>query len=166
MRKFLIRRQDQNFAIEEFLNNETEGFNEFYLSKADSHYDIVENNILPIWFNAWRYEREEKFATIALMKTIAYAMGEHPIYKSIKRIILRGLTIIGSDVLRNIALRYAMTEHGIRKLESNLIPKIEHLTEIDRETIYFDGLKKIEEEIGRIRAKYPHTKIVVFIDDT
>lgn len=30
--------------------------------------------ILTVWFNAWRYEREDQFALTALMKTIAYAM--------------------------------------------------------------------------------------------
>ena len=33
-------------------------------------------NILTIWFNAWRYEREEQFALVSLMKTIAYKMDE------------------------------------------------------------------------------------------
>ena len=37
---------------------------------------LQENEILTVWFNAWRYEREDQFALIALMKTIAYAMSE------------------------------------------------------------------------------------------
>ena len=163
--KFLILRKDQYLTVEKKLGTESLGLNEFFLSKVNNRYRVIESNILPIWFNAWRYEREEKFATIALMKTIAYAMGEHRIYKNIKPIILRGLTIIGTDILRNVAQRYGMTERGIQDLESNLIPKIEHLAEIDRETIYFDGLKKIGEEIRRIRTIYPQSKIVVFVDD-
>jgi hypothetical protein len=164
--RFLIRKKDQYVTVEKRLGNKTLGLNELFISKVDDHhYEVYENDILPIWFNAWRYEREEKFATIALMKTIAFAMGEHRIYKSIKPIILRGLTIIGTDILRNVAQRYGMTERGIRELESNLIPKIEHLAEIDRDTIYFDGLRKIEEEIRRIRTIYPKSKVVVFIDD-
>jgi hypothetical protein len=67
--------------------------------------------------NAWRYEREEQFATIALMKTIAYVMGEHHAYKDIKPIILRGLAIVTKDILRNLALKYAMTKQGIEELE-------------------------------------------------
>ena len=38
--------------------------------------DGSEGRILTVWFNAWRYEREENFATIALMKTIGYEMGK------------------------------------------------------------------------------------------
>jgi predicted KAP-like P-loop ATPase len=40
-----------------------------------------DNNILTVWFNAWRYEREDQFALVALMKTIAYAMGDLPRYQ-------------------------------------------------------------------------------------
>jgi predicted KAP-like P-loop ATPase len=39
---------------------------------------LTENNenksIIPVWFNAWRYEREEQFAIIPLLKTIAFAI--------------------------------------------------------------------------------------------
>ena len=38
--------------------------------------DGSEGRILTVWFNAWRYEREENFDTIALMKTIGYEMGK------------------------------------------------------------------------------------------
>jgi predicted KAP-like P-loop ATPase len=48
-----------------------------------------DNKILTLWFNTWRYEREDQFAIIALMKTIAYAMGEHRIYEELKPILLR-----------------------------------------------------------------------------
>jgi predicted KAP-like P-loop ATPase len=40
---------------------------------------LNENNhksIIPVWFNAWRYEGEEYFALIPLMKTIALAVPE------------------------------------------------------------------------------------------
>lgn len=39
------------------------------------------DDILTIWFNAWRYEREEQFALVSLMKTIAYKMDEQPKYE-------------------------------------------------------------------------------------
>jgi predicted KAP-like P-loop ATPase len=37
------------------------------------------DDILPVWFNAWRYEREDQFAIVALLKTIAFAMGDSPL---------------------------------------------------------------------------------------
>lgn len=127
--------------------------------------NVKENDILTVWFNAWRYEREEQFAVIPLLKTIAYAMGEHPFYKNIKPILLRGLEILSKDIIRNLATRYILTKEGMDEFEKNLIPKLERIPEIDKDTIYFDGIKKIEDEIHNIREKYPRSRIVVFIDD-
>jgi predicted KAP-like P-loop ATPase len=36
-----------------------------------------DNKVLTVWFNAWRYEREDQFAIIALMKTIATVSIHH-----------------------------------------------------------------------------------------
>jgi hypothetical protein len=140
---------------------------EFFVEedKVTHNLSIRENNILTVWFNAWRYEREEQFALIPLMKTIAYAMGEHPIYKDIKPILIRGLEILSKDILRNLATRYVMTAEGFKELEEKLIPKLEKLPDIDKDTIYFDGIKKIEDEIQKIFVTYPNSRIVVFIDD-
>jgi len=84
-----------------------------FLAKEDKYrinIYLKENNVLTVWFNAWRYEREQQYALIALMKTIAYAMGDSLMYSRVKPILLRGLGIIGKDILRNLALRYAMTK--------------------------------------------------------
>ena len=32
--------------------------------------------IIPVWFNAWRYEKENQLALIPLLKTIEYAIPE------------------------------------------------------------------------------------------
>ena len=85
----------------------------------------VKNKILTVWFNAWRYEREDQYSLIALMKTIGYAMGKDDSYKKIKPILLRGLGIIGKDILRNLALRYVMTNKGIEELDNKLLPKMD-----------------------------------------
>ena len=138
---------------------------EFLVEIEDTSILIKENNILTVWFNAWRYEREEQFALIPLMKTIAFAMGEHPIYKDIKPILIRGLEILSKDILRNLATRYVMTEQGFKEFEEKLIPKLENLPEIDKDTIYFDGIKKVENKIQEIFQTYPTSRIVVFIDD-
>lgn len=123
---------------------------------------LRDNEILTVWFNAWRYEREEQFALIALMKTVAYAMAELPKYREVKKVLLRGLGIIGKDLLRNLALKYAMTEKGLEDLEKNILPKMEILSKVDKDTIYFDGIQKIEEEMHEIIKT---NRIVVFIDD-
>jgi hypothetical protein len=51
---------------------------------------LKENGILTVWFNAWKYERENQYASVALMKTIADAMGELPMYQEVKKVLLRG----------------------------------------------------------------------------
>jgi len=138
---------------------------DFFVEKDLDNTTIRENNILTVWFNAWRYEREEQFALVPLMKTIAYAMGEHPIYKNIKPILIKGLEILSKDILRNLATRYIMTETGFKEFEEKLVSKLESLPEIDKDTIYFDGIKKIEQKIDDILSNYPNSRIVVFIDD-
>ena len=126
---------------------------------------LRENHILTIWFEAWRFEREKDFATVALMKTIAYGMGRHRIFNEIKKIILKGLAIITKDVLRNLAVTYAMTPEGVAELEKNFTQKMENLAAFDKETIYFEGIKSIELKMSEILKKYPHSRVVVFIDD-
>ena len=55
-----------------------------------------------------------------------------------------------------------MTEKGLQELETRLLPKMELLSKVDKDTIYFDGVQKIEEEMKKISKK---NRIVVFIDD-
>ncbi len=67
---------------------------------------LQRNEILTVWFNAWRYEREDQFAIIALVKTIGFAMSKHPIYKELKPILLNAVKIIGKSLLSEIASNY------------------------------------------------------------
>jgi predicted KAP-like P-loop ATPase len=120
------------------------------------------DEILPVWFNAWRYERENQFALIALMKTLAYAMGALPTYREVKKVLIRGLGIIGKDVLRQFALKYLMTDKGVEDFEKNLLPKMDLLSKVDKDTIYFEGMITIEGEMKKISKT---NRIVVFIDD-
>jgi hypothetical protein len=43
-----------------------------------------QTGIMIVWFNAWRFEREDQFAIVSLMKTIAYEMGKHELYKNVE----------------------------------------------------------------------------------
>jgi hypothetical protein len=147
------------------LRNETRP-DEFLVERKNSSRIVRKNEILTVWFNAWRYESEENFALIPLMKTIAYTMGEDPMYKNLKQAIFRSLAILGKDALRGLAMRF-FTEKGIQQVEDNISYKLARAVEFDKQVIYFEGLKKIEEEMQQIMDKYPGSKkrIVVFIDD-
>lgn len=130
-----------------------------------NHNDPQNQKIVPVWFNAWRYEREEHFATIALLRTIAYAIADHEKFKQVHNTIIRGLKIVGIDALRKISTDAIMTEKGWDKLETQLTEKMEFLNKIEKDTIYFDGMKNIKEMMDKIRKDDPKYRIVVFVDD-
>jgi len=73
---------------------------------------LQRNEILTVWFNAWRYEREDQFAIVALVKTIGFAMSRHPIYKELKPILLNAVKIIGKGFLSEVASKY-IGEKGV-----------------------------------------------------
>ncbi len=135
------------------------------IEKQLKQIDNGSNVILPVWFNAWRFEREDQFAMIALMKTLAYGMTNHPNFQSISDIILNGLKIIGKDALRSLALQTALTEKGIDEFEKKLTPKMDFINKLDKETIYFDGLTTIESKMDEIIKTNAKSRIIVFIDD-
>ena len=121
--------------------------------------------ILTIWFNAWRYEREEQLAITALMKTIAYKMGEHDIYKEIKPIIIRSLTVITKGVLSGIVGKILGDKVADGFTKEKILPYMDLFAEIDKDTIYFDGIHKIEQEMNKILKLYGSSRVVIFIDD-
>lgn len=121
-------------------------------------------NTLTVWFNAWRYEREEQFAITALMKTVAYAMETHPIYAEIKPILLRSVKIFTKGFLSEVASKF-IGEKGVDEFKERLLPKMDLLAEVDKDTIYFDGIYQIEKEMSRIMNNYHSSKVVIFIDD-
>jgi len=134
-----------------------------------------DKSIIPVWFNAWRYEREEQFAIIPLLKTIAYAIPEdRKDLKDLKEKLKKGgMNFLKKipDIIPSIAGQYFgegarnVTDEMIKSFKEQFIPKLELLSEVDKETIYFDGLDNIEEELRKIRAKNLSFKIVVFVDD-
>jgi hypothetical protein len=140
---------------------------DFYIEETfDDVFVIRENTILTVWFNAWKYENEENFALIPLMKTIAFTVQEHLAYKNLKDVIFKGVTVISKELINNIFANYLLfSSDSIDKIDNKLKEKLQDLPEIDKDNIYFDGMRKIELEMQKIMKKYTNTKIVVFIDD-
>ena len=122
------------------------------------------DNIVSVWFNAWRYEREENYGLVALLKTIAIELDKRGHYKSLSKIIKRSLLFLGKDFLRQFAAQF-ITGKGIEEFEKNILPRLEKYDNIDKNTIYFDGLNKISQELKEIRLKDNSNRIIVFIDD-
>lgn len=124
----------------------------------------TDQKILPIWFNAWQYDREENLATLSLMKNVAYEMSGHAKFDPVSKTILKGLTILGKDITQNLIQEIvANKEFG----KENIIDdKIGQLNELYRESIYFDGLKKIKSQMEEIRKSFGKDfRVVIFIDD-
>jgi nucleoside-triphosphatase THEP1 len=121
---------------------------------------IKSADIMTVWFNAWRFEREDQFAIVSLMKSIAYKMGEHPRYKTVKPYFLKGIASIG----KGLTAKYILPEKYVDELYSKSFADTKVLEE-DKDTIYFDGIKKIEKAINCIIKEHPLSRIVVFVDD-
>jgi uncharacterized protein YjbI with pentapeptide repeats len=149
-----------------------------YYKLEDNNKKLKDNNqkisIIPVWFNAWRYEREEQFAIIPLLKTIAYEIPDEEQFKDLKQKIKKGsINFLKKipDIIPSIVESYfgkgarKITDTAIDSFKKELIPKLELLAEVDKDTIYFEGLDNIQKEVQKIRDKNDSFKIVVFVDD-
>jgi len=123
-----------------------------------------EQKILCIWFNAWQHNREDNLASLSLLKTIAYATENHDKFSTLSKTIFRGLPIIGKEILQEIAQQTVSKK--MNDLNENIDEKIEFLKNLDRESIYFNGLEKIKLQMEKIRnLEDKDYRIVIFIDD-
>ncbi len=123
----------------------------------------VQQKIIPVWFNAWKYEREENPATIAFLKTIGFALQDHPKFDPICKAIFNGLALVGKDVKQKYVVD-ALGNDQVSHLE--FMKKTEFLNDLEKKSIYFQGLDIVNNEMQRIRKMIgKEYRIVVFIDD-
>ena len=120
-------------------------------------------NVVPIWFNAWFYEREQHLAILPLLNTIIADMASYPDLKEVKD---------GVDKVRlsflNKFLKSIKINLGI--LEISPGDAINEATELSKsiksEAIYYNEFKYIEEILEKYNEKMKkELRIVVFIDD-
>jgi len=119
--------------------------------------------ILPIWFNAWKYEREDNLATVSLLKTVGYAMAGHQRFDTLSKTIFKGLTIVSKDMMQQIAMQVVTKQNTID--DEDIDQKMDYLNKLYRDSVYYEGLDKIKEEMQSIREKDPECRVVIFIDD-
>jgi hypothetical protein len=130
--------------------------------KLDEKNKTGKTNILTVWFDAWRYEREEQFALVPLMRTIAYKMDEQPKYEKAKVVFFKSIV----TAAKGLASKYVLPEKYVEELHGNLTSSaMKTLAEEDKDTIYFHGLKQIEDEMKKVLEDSPESRVVVFIDD-
>jgi hypothetical protein len=125
---------------------------------------IQRQEILCVWFNAWRFEREERLAITALLKSIAFAMQGHEKFDGLSKIIFRGLTILGKEVEQKMILDALVKESGVNEL---IEKRIQFFNQVEKRSIYFEGVNEVRKEMQRIRQmeNAQDIRIVVFIDD-
>lgn len=141
--------------------------------------DTNNENIITVWFDAWKYENENQFALIPLLKTINYSIKDEKDEKKKKlKDSLREAAIftldLSSGVVSSIIGHYAgkeagdLSKEGLEKVADKLIPelrKLRELSDLDSNGIFYNGIKRIQDAIDEIRENNPQFKLVVFIDD-
>jgi GTPase SAR1 family protein len=132
-----------------------------------------DNQAVLVRFETWRYEREEQFALIPLLKTIAFALPDEKQFQPLKQKLKRGA--IGflkktPDIVSSIISKYSenagkIAQEAIDSFRKEFNSKVELFAEVDKDTLYFDGFEDIQKEIKDIRQENPAFRIVVFVDD-
>jgi hypothetical protein len=144
------------------------------MDSIDKKLQNEDKDIIIVRFETWRYEREEQFALIPLLKTIAFALPEEPQFQDLKQKLKRGaINFIKKtpDIVSSILSKYINEDVGVITKETfdsfkkEFNSKMELLAEVDRDTLYFDGFDEIKNEIKKILNKNSNFKIVVFVDD-
>jgi len=136
-----------------------------------------DNNLIVVRFESWRYEREDQFALVPLLKTIAFALPDDPVFQSLKhKLKTGGITFLKKtpEIVSSIVSKQLGEEAGavmqtaIDSFRGQINSKVDLLAEVDRDTLYFDGFEDVRNEISRIRRSQlrgPAFRIVVFVDD-
>lgn len=132
------------------------------IEKTLASNDSQTQTFLPIWFNAWKYEREENLATVSLLKTVGYAMANHITFDQLSKTIFKSLTIVGKDLMQQIALQAVSKTKQAADVE--IEEKMDYLNSLYRDSVYYEGLDKIKDQMDAIRAQGDH-RVVIFIDD-
>lgn len=105
-------------------------------------------------FETWRYEREDQFALIPLLKTIAFALPDDEKFERLRDKLKRGATNLikrTPDIASSIVSKFLgektgeITKEVIESFKHEFNSKVELLAEVDRDTLYFDGFEDIEQ---------------------
>ena len=125
------------------------------MDSVDKKLQHEDEDIVIVRFETWRYEREEQFALIPLLKTIAFALPEEEQFQNLKQKLKRGAInfIKTPDIISSILSKYItedmgmITKEAFDSFKKEFNSKMELLAEVDRDTLYFDGSDDIKNEI-------------------
>jgi uncharacterized protein YjbI with pentapeptide repeats len=132
----------------------------------------TDENLTRVRLEAWRYKREQ-FPIVSLLKSIAYALPAEKQFEDLKqKLETSAINYLKKtpDIITSIISKYASEEDEIShemfdSFKKELYSKIQLISELDRDTVYFDGFEEIKTEIKNIRLDNPAFRIIVFVDD-
>jgi uncharacterized protein YjbI with pentapeptide repeats len=132
----------------------------------------TDENLTRVRLEAWRYKREQ-FPLISLLKSIAYALPAEKQFEDLKqKLETSAINFLKKtpDIITSIISKYTSEEDEIShemfdSFKKELYSKIQLISELDRDTVYFDGFEEIKKEIKNVRLDNPAFRIIVFVDD-
>lgn len=123
-----------------------------------AHLDSKED-ILTVWFNAWRYEREQYLATIPLLRTIRLRIEGRNNFASLKSALeaaMAGLVSATKVGLGPYDIDLGKLVNGAKKYG---------LIGANVETVYYDAVGYLNAALLNLRKKNEKLRLVIFIDD-
>jgi uncharacterized protein YjbI with pentapeptide repeats len=131
----------------------------------------TDENLVKVRLEAWRYKREQ-FPLVSLLKSISYALPDEKQFDDLKEKLETGAInfLKTPDIITSIISKYASEEDEIShemfdSFKKELYSKIQLISELDRDTVYFDGFEEIKKELKNLRLDNPAFRIIVFVDD-
>ena len=132
----------------------------------------TDKDLIRIKLEPWRY-KQEQFPLVSLLKTIAFALPAEKQFQVLKqKLETSAINYLKKtpDILTSIISKYASEEDEISDemldtFKRELNSKIQLIAELDRDTVYFDGLEEIKKELRNLRLDNPAFRIIVFVDD-
>ena len=132
----------------------------------------TDKDLIIIRLEPWRY-KQEQFPLVSLLKSIAFALPAEKQFQVLKqKLETSAINYLKKtpDILTSIISKYASEEDEISDemldtFKRELNSKIQLIAELDRDTVYFDGLEEIKKELRNLRLDNPAFRIIVFVDD-
>ena len=132
----------------------------------------TDKDLIRIRLEPWRY-KQELFPLVSLLKSIAFALPAEKQFQVLKqKLETSAINYLKKtpDILTSIISKYASEEDEISDemldtFKRELNSKIQLIAELDRDTVYFDGLEEIKKELRNLRLDNPAFRIIVFVDD-
>lgn len=120
--------------------------------KGDNYKECV----VPVWFNAWLYEREKYLAIVPLLNTVLEEISERKEFNKVTDKILKLISSLKSATSVGLNCGVASIEYNPGNVKNDEANK--------DDTLYYSGFKQIESALNEVNTNND-LRIVVFIDD-